>query len=107
VLERRQVEKEHQSEFRVVGVCTGILAAAAAASCDGMGTFTPLALETIRIAFRVGFLVASRAEELVQESGDQSWSIVIARDINDDPDLDITSLNEKLVSGFFCQTSWY
>ncbi|EPE33704.1 Thiolase-like protein [Glarea lozoyensis ATCC 20868] len=95
-LERRQVKKEHQPEFRVVGVCTGLLAAAAAASCESLETFIPLALETIRVAFRVGFLVATRAEELIQDSSDQLWSTVIARHINDDPDIEITSLNEKL-----------
>jgi hypothetical protein len=97
VFETRLAKAPRGSTFQVVGICTGLISAAAAASCDNLTDFAPLALETLRIAFRLGFLVASRASELSKASSEASWSTVIPRGSMDAITAHLTAFNEEFV----------
>ncbi|RMZ77257.1 hypothetical protein DV738_g4532, partial [Chaetothyriales sp. CBS 135597] len=65
---------------RLVGLCTGLLAAAAIASADSLTALIPLAVEAVRIAFRVGAHVGRVAQQIECASRSQSWSTIVAAD---------------------------
>ena len=78
IFESRPLNYPKPANSRIIGICTGVLAAAAVASCDSLTSLIPLAVEVVRIAFRVGHCVARMADMLEQgPSGRLSWSTVV------------------------------
>ncbi|KAK8256702.1 polyketide synthase-like protein [Phyllosticta capitalensis] len=67
------------SNTRILGLCTGLLAASAVASAKSLSDLLPLAVEAVRIAFRTGTCVgtAKAALEHANETND-SWSTIVA-----------------------------
>ena len=62
-----------------IGMCTGLLAATAVSTFSSPVTFIPLAVETVRIAFRVGLQVDSMADQLRTRGTDkEAWSVIVA-----------------------------
>ena len=63
----------------LLGLCTGLLAASAIASVDSLIALLPVAVETVRVAFRTGAHVADVAERLeILSDTHESWSTVFA-----------------------------
>lgn len=61
-----------------VGLCTGLLAAAAVASSPALPALIPLGVEAALIAFRVGLYVGTTAKRLdVSRDGTASWSTIV------------------------------
>jgi hypothetical protein len=96
--ENKPRENYDKNEFRVVGACTGLLAASAVASCDDLPSFVPLAIETVRISFHVGLLVASRAREISRQPTHTSWSTIISAISVEEVKAKIGELTESHVS---------
>ena len=72
-----------------VGLCTGLLAAAAVASAPALPALIPLGVEVVLIAFRTGLCVRTAARSLeLSSDGASSWSHVVTG-INDKEALDI------------------
>ena len=69
----------HGGNTRVLGLCTGALAAAAV-SCSGSTLeLIPLAVNAVIVSFRVGLYVTDVARRVeVSEALDESWSIIFA-----------------------------
>ncbi|KAL8840742.1 MAG: hypothetical protein Q9170_001180 [Blastenia crenularia] len=62
----------------IVGLCTGLLAAAAVASAPAPHRLIPLGVEVVLIAFRVGTYVHRTARQLdISRTGTDSWSVVV------------------------------
>lgn len=62
----------------IVGLCTGILSAAAVSCCNSLVALIPLAIEAVRLAFRLGAQVGYKADGLEQTKGRQkSWSTIV------------------------------
>lgn len=65
--------------LRLLGLCTGLLAASAVASVDSLIALLPVAVETVRVAFRTGAHVADVARQLeILSDTYESWSTVFA-----------------------------
>lgn len=64
---------------RVLALCTGSLAAAAVVSAKTISDLVPLAVETVRVAFRVGTCVNNAKTALVQQGEEEkeSWSSIV------------------------------
>ena len=61
----------------MVGLCTGLLSAAAISSTPTISTLIPLATQTVLIAFRTGLYVSSLSEKLYSASTrSESWTMV-------------------------------
>lgn len=68
----------HVDNSRVLGLCTGALAAAAVGCSRNTLELVPLALDAVTVAFRVGMHVTDMAQRLQpSDSSDQSWSIIV------------------------------
>lgn len=65
------------SNTRIIGSCTGLLAAVAASSSRNSSRLPVLGVLLVRIAFRAGLLVASTGNRLQQGSTNHSWSIAV------------------------------
>jgi iterative type I PKS product template protein len=65
---------------RLVGLCTGLITATAVASANSLTALLPLAIESIRIAFRTGAHVGRTAQQLECQAGRQSWSSIVNAD---------------------------
>lgn len=63
---------------RILGLCTGLLAASAVASARSLAELLPLAIEATRIAFRTGTCVGI-AKNALEQSPDarESWSTIV------------------------------
>ncbi|RDW91966.1 hypothetical protein BP5796_01360 [Coleophoma crateriformis] len=63
---------------QILGVCTGLLAASAVASCSSLTALIPLAVQAVRIAFRMGARVTTVGNQL-ESSVDKSstWSTIV------------------------------
>ena len=69
------------SDVRLVGLCTGSLAAAAVASSHSLSHLLPLAVETVGIAFRVGLHARKAASLLGGDVEEQEpWAHVFTND---------------------------
>ena len=68
------------ADARLVGLCTGLITATAVACADSLTALLPLAIESVRIAFRAGAHVGKVAQQLEVESRSQSWSTIVASD---------------------------
>ena len=67
------------TDTRLLGLCTGLLAATAVASVDSLTALLPLAVEVIRIAFRTGVHVWAVSERIEGRLDRQeSWSTILA-----------------------------
>ena len=78
IFENTPLNYPKPANSRILGICTGVLAAVAVASCDSLTSLIPLAVEIVRIAFRVGHCVARMADMLEQGPNAQlSWSTVV------------------------------
>ncbi|SPN97748.1 probable polyketide synthase [Cephalotrichum gorgonifer] len=77
-----RVEKEPKDWTRhdqtyMVGLCTGLLSAAAISSTPTVSTLIPLAIQTVLIAFRTGLYVSALAERLCPPSTkSESWTMI-------------------------------
>lgn len=66
-------------EKSIIGLCTGLLAATAVSAFSSASSFVPLAVETVRIAFRIGVQIDSVADQLrTRGEGSESWSIIVS-----------------------------
>ena len=67
------------SNTRIIGSCTGLLAAVAASSSRSLADLPVLGVLLVRIAFRVGVAVADARERMQQGPSRQgSWSVAVA-----------------------------
>ena len=72
------------SNTRIIGSCTGMLAAVAASSSRSLSDLLALGVTLVRIAFRVGVAVADSRERMQQGPSCQgSWSIAVAESNQD------------------------
>ena len=72
------------SNTRIIGSCTGLLAAVAASSSRSLSDLPTLGVVLVRIAFRVGVAVASARERMQQGPACQgSWSVAVAESSQD------------------------
>ncbi|KAL2414197.1 Non-reducing polyketide synthase PKS1 [Exophiala dermatitidis] len=78
--ERRPSYIQPNSDARLVGLCTGLIAATAVAASDSLTALIPLAVEAVRIAFRAGAHVGKVAQQTECDSKTQSWSTIVAAD---------------------------
>ncbi|KAF2661649.1 polyketide synthase PksA [Lophiostoma macrostomum CBS 122681] len=63
---------------RVLGLCTGLLAASVVASARTLDELLPLAIEAVRLSFRAGTCVGSAKDALEQASNaKESWSTIV------------------------------
>ncbi|KAL3418618.1 Conidial yellow pigment biosynthesis polyketide synthase 2 [Phlyctema vagabunda] len=63
---------------QILGVCTGLLAASAVASSSSLNGLIPLAVQAVRVAFRLGARVSTIASQLESTiSWQQTWSTVV------------------------------
>lgn len=61
----------------MVGLCTGLLSAAAISSTPTVSTLIPLAVQTVLIAFRTGLYVNSLSERLHPSlSRSEPWTMI-------------------------------
>ncbi|KAL8720159.1 MAG: hypothetical protein Q9225_002947 [Loekoesia sp. 1 TL-2023] len=66
------------SNTRIIGSCTGLLAAVAASSSQSLLQLPVLGVALVRIAFRAGLLVANTGNRLQQGSmTPESWSVAV------------------------------
>ena len=72
------------SNTRIIGSCTGLLAAVAASSSRSLSDLPTLGAILVRIAFRVGVAVANARERMQQGPACQgSWSVAVAESSQD------------------------
>ncbi|KAJ4348315.1 polyketide synthase [Didymosphaeria variabile] len=69
-------ELPNAANTRVLGLCTGVVAASVVASSRSIGDLLPLAVEAVRIAFRTGTCVGTAAEAI--DGSRDSWSTIVA-----------------------------
>jgi hypothetical protein len=83
----------------MLGVCTGLLAAAAVASSRSLSALIPVAIQTIRIAFRLGSRVATVGDQLESRiDSSQTWSTIVLGIGREDAEAALVEFNEKHVS---------
>ncbi|KAG7144862.1 Conidial pigment polyketide synthase PfmaE like protein [Verticillium longisporum] len=74
---REEIDVAHEDTY-ILGLCTGLFAAAAVASTGSVSTLIPLAVQTVLMAFRTGSHVASLAERLCPAtSRSDPWTHVL------------------------------
>lgn len=83
------------------GLCTGSLAAAAITSCQSLADLLPVAVQTVRVAFRAGLCVYRAA--IAIEPSDDPWSLVIASNSPEDIATRVQSFCESNVSDIHLQ----
>ncbi|KAI0003486.1 ketoacyl-synt-domain-containing protein [Xylariaceae sp. FL0662B] len=68
----------HANNSRVLGLCTGALAAAAVGCSRNTLELVPAAVDAVVVAFRTGIRVTDMAQRLQpSDSSDQSWAIIV------------------------------
>lgn len=78
-----RAEKVHEDATRpeetcLVGLCTGLFAAAAIASSPSLSSLIPIAVQVALMAFRAGAHVAALAERLHKDSdSSETWTYVL------------------------------
>jgi len=89
----------HISTTQILGVCTGLLAASAVASSHTLSALIPLAVQTIRIAFRLGSRVATLGEQIEPKTQTlQTWSTIVLGVGREDALEALTQFNETNVN---------
>jgi hypothetical protein len=82
----------------VLGVCTGLLAASAVASSCSLTSLIPVAVQTLRIAFRLGSRVATVGHQLESiTSVPQSWSTIVLGITSEVAEATLLEFNENHV----------
>ncbi|KAJ0420671.1 beta-ketoacyl synthase [Aspergillus carlsbadensis] len=83
------------ADARVTGLCTGLLAGAAISCCRSLSELIPVAVHTVTVALRIGFLV-NGVRRRIDPCGDtaDSWSLVMPG-LNEDS---ATAVLEKYAS---------
>lgn len=61
------------------GICVGQISATAISLAKSLTELLPLAVDAVRIAFRLGRLTAAARNDL-EASSDETWAVVIPRD---------------------------
>ena len=77
---RSEVDPRHYSgkDARVLGLCTGALAAAAVSCSRNTLELIPMAVTAVIVAFRTGMHVTDVAQRASPSDGsDRSWSIIV------------------------------
>ena len=101
------------SESCVIGVSTGLLAAAAVALSPAVSALIPLAIEVVLIAFRLGLHVERTARNLEASTANSSerasWTYVIPNKTEEEAQESIAAFNREHVSvaSFFTRSSAY
>lgn len=68
----------HAGNSRMLGVCTGALAAAAVSCSRSVLELVPMAVDAVTVAFRTGVHVMDVAQRIEpSEASDRSWSLII------------------------------
>ncbi|KAF2031853.1 ketoacyl-synt-domain-containing protein [Setomelanomma holmii] len=71
-------ELPNPANTRIVGLCTGLLAASVVASARSLSELLPLATEAVRIAFRVGSCVGAAKDALEHATHtNHPWSTIV------------------------------
>jgi hypothetical protein len=97
--EEYPLEYPRFSSTQILGVCTGLLAAAAVASSRSLTALIPIAIQTIRVAFRLGSRVATIGGQLESRIGSsQTWSTIVLGIGREDAEAALAEFNEKQVS---------
>lgn len=60
-----------------MGLCTGLLAATAISCARSLSELIPIALEAVKLAFRIGTLVGKAKESLAGVDSNESWSTIV------------------------------
>ena len=93
------LEYPRPSRTHILGVCTGLLAASAVASSCSLTSLIPLAVQTLRIAFRLGSRVATVGNQLESRTSvPQSWSTIVLGMTSEVAEVTLSEFNEKHVS---------
>ncbi|BAE55957.1 unnamed protein product [Aspergillus oryzae RIB40] len=80
----------------LVGLCTGLLSAAAVGCCQSITDLLPLATHTVLIAFRAGLFVADVRDRLEPQTGAPlAWSVLIPGLDGDTASLTLQKYNEE------------
>lgn len=83
----------------VLGICTGLLAAAAVASAPSLTSLIPLAVQALRIAFRLGSRVAAIGDQLdSQKDRQKTWATIVMGISHKDAESAIAEFNKERVS---------
>ncbi|KAL8723505.1 MAG: hypothetical protein Q9225_000238 [Loekoesia sp. 1 TL-2023] len=78
-------DAHNTSNLLVIGLCTGLLAAAAVASAPAPHRLIPLGVEVVLIAFRVGTYIHQTARQLdISHTTINSWSCVVGGTTEED-----------------------
>lgn len=82
----------------IIGTCTGLLAASAIASSDSLIALIPLAVETVRLAFRLGATAARKAESL--EASQTPWTSLVTGVDSTTVSVAVEEFNQTQVGAF-------
>ena len=88
------------SDTILVGLCTGLLAAAAVSASQSLLGLIPVALKIVRVAFRLGVKVNGAAQRLSTThgvKGKQSWSTLVVGVQKEAASVEIAQFNERKV----------
>lgn len=97
--EEQSLEYLQISKTQILGICTGLLAASAVASCNSLTSLVPLAVQTIIVAFRLGLRVASTGAQIESRAeSDQEWSTIVVGIGSDAAEAALADFNEAQVS---------
>lgn len=84
-----------------MGLCTGLLAAAAVASSPALPALVPLGVEVVLIAFRTGLCVGTAARSLeLSRDGAASWSFIVTGTDDKEAQAAITAFHKEKVCVF-------
>ncbi len=84
-----------------MGLCTGLLAAAAIASSPALPALIPLGVEIVLIAFRTGLCVGTAARSLeLSRDGAASWSFIVTGTDDKEAQATITAFHKEKVCAF-------
>ncbi|KAK2629894.1 hypothetical protein QTJ16_000714 [Diplocarpon rosae] len=82
------------SSTEILGICTGLLSASAVASSSSLSSLIPLAVQTVRIAFRLGSRVSTVANQLETPTDQsQTWSTIVVGISRDEAEVAISEFN--------------
>ena len=82
----------------IIGNCTGSLAAAAIACSSSVLDLIPVAIHTIRIAFRIGAQAKTTADDLHYNADSlESWSLAVSGITQSQAELIVKNFNEQTV----------
>lgn len=86
---------------QLLGACTGLIAASAIASAGSLTTLLPLAVEAVRIAFRIGSYVGDVAQRVGGPHDVlESWSTIVAVSDMKAAEAALDDYNQEYVSVF-------